>query len=870
VARKLVVEIIGDASSLERTYKSAAVGTQRFGQSIEKATRGALVGSGAFRSLGRSVAFASSAFLGGVGFVAVIKSSVEAASNLEEQLGKSDIVFGSSAKAVEGWSTTLVNSFGLAEEQALQTASSFGALLRPLGITGKEAARQSEQLTQLGSDLAAFYNTDVQSALDALQSGLTGQVRPLRAYGVMLSATRVNQEALLETGKKHASQLTDQEKVIARLAIIYKDTSQAQGNFGLTSKDLAQQEKILHANVRELQTALGVALVPAITHVVTKLNDWLGKSDNQKRVQDDLREAVNKTIGVIQRVSGVIQDVVGKLGGWHQALIILGGAFLGFKAVGIGSAVAVSTANVIAAGITEKAWQAALISTGWGIFAVAAGVAATETIAHWEKVKYWFSEFWLWLQTTADKTFLAIVEPFSHLPSKLGQWARDLKKQVGADVGYLADQAARVADEFNRAQAAVGKAKSATPAIPATPTTPGPPTAPTPTTTAAAGGPRGVTVSQRNTWFDNMINRALGGVQDITGLKAQIARLREIAGLIQQRLAATKDVTRRLNLEDQLLSVQRTIRGDQAQITQNQKDAAKAAADRRAQSQQALFDRLQFNVDKTGLTDTLQDDLKALQVFEGVLKKIIATQGSTLALQQTLLGIETNIKTVQGQITDNRKQAAQAAKDAAKQRAADAKQAADDAKQRAKDAAAAALAARNAIQFRLLGLGPTGGALVPGLENLRKRSQTIRDAVKGTFLDTPKTGSELDHIAKILAGKFGKVSEGVRSAIDQMYKDIRDKLKSHQGDQTKFRHMSSTAFVDSLGLNLTGAQRRAIEARFSTVGRGYTAPGGTSHQFTGGVTITGDVHVHGVQDIAGFENQIVKRAKARPHTRRGA
>src|SRR4029077_8890366 len=125
-----------------------------------------------------------------------VRSSVEAASNLEEQLSKSDIVFGGSAKGVEEWSKTLVNSFGLAEEQALQTASSFGALLRPLGITGKEAARQSEQLTQLGSDLAAFYNTDVQSALDALQSGLTGQVRPLRAYGVMLSATRVNQEAL--------------------------------------------------------------------------------------------------------------------------------------------------------------------------------------------------------------------------------------------------------------------------------------------------------------------------------------------------------------------------------------------------------------------------------------------------------------------------------------------------------------------------------------------------------------------------------------------------------------------------------------------------------------------------------------------------
>lgn len=643
MARKLVVEIIGDASSLEKSFKKASGATHEFDRSLSRTFRGVVSGTGLFRSLGRSIAFASASFLGGAGFVAAVKSSVEAASNLEEQLSKSDIVFGNSAKVVEAWSKTTVNSMGLAEDQALQTASSFGALLRPLGITGQEAAKQSEQLTQLGADLAAFYNTDLRSALDALQSGLTGQVRPLRAYGVLLSATRVAQEALRETGKKHASQLTDQEKVVARLAIIYKDTGQAQGNFALTSKDLAQQEKILQANMRQLQIALGVALVPAITHVVTAINNWLGKSGNQKRVQDDLRDAVDKTIGVIRTISGVIQDVVGKLGGWHQALIIVVGAFAGFKAAGVGTAVAVGTANVIAAGITEKAWQAALISTGWGIFAVAAGVAATETIAHWETVKAWFAEFWLWLETTADRTLKAIVEPFSHLPGDLGKWARDLKSALGADIGYLADQAARVAQEAQNAQDAVGKAKAATAAIPGALGAPTAPTAPSVTGVEAAG-PAGVTASQRNTWFDNMINRQIGRVQDITSLRGQIARLRVISGEITNRIAATKDITRKLNLEDQLLQVQRTIRGDQAQIAQNQKDATKAAADRRAQALQNKLDWAQFRVDRTALTDNLKDDLKALESQQKLIKDQIRTQGRTLKLAQDLLQVQLAIK----------------------------------------------------------------------------------------------------------------------------------------------------------------------------------------------------------------------------------
>jgi hypothetical protein len=184
------------------------------------------------------------------------------------------------------------------------------------------------------------------------------------------------------------------------------------------------------------------------------------------------------------------------------------------------------------------------------------------------------------------------------------------------------------------------------------------------TTTAKA--PKGISVTQRNAWFDAMISRQISRVQDITSVKGQITRLQQIGTLIQQRIAATKDITRKLNLEDQLLEVQRMISADQAQIAETVAQAQQDAADRRANAQQKLLDRLQLNVDRTGLTDTLQDDLKALRTFQGVLKQIIATQGSTLELQRSLLSVELSIKSVQDSIAANRKAAAAAAKEAAK------------------------------------------------------------------------------------------------------------------------------------------------------------------------------------------------------------
>jgi hypothetical protein len=94
----------------------------------------------------------------------------------------------------------------------------------------------------------------------------------------------------------------------------------------------------------------------------------------------------------------------------------------------------------------------------------------------------------------------------------------------------------------------------------------------------------GVTTSQRNTFFDNSLNRALDRAQD--GSPAdQLAKLQAISNTITQRLAVTKDITRKLRLEDTLVAVGRQRQGiiDQVRI-----DAAQRAAElKRLAEQQA-------------------------------------------------------------------------------------------------------------------------------------------------------------------------------------------------------------------------------------------------------------------------------------------
>src|SRR5947207_6563943 len=84
---KINVQILGDASSLEKSFKRANASAHRFERGMGKAGRGGLAASGAFKGLGRSVAFASTSFLGGVGIVAALKSSVGAAEQAQVAQG---------------------------------------------------------------------------------------------------------------------------------------------------------------------------------------------------------------------------------------------------------------------------------------------------------------------------------------------------------------------------------------------------------------------------------------------------------------------------------------------------------------------------------------------------------------------------------------------------------------------------------------------------------------------------------------------------------------------------------------------------------------------------------------------------------------
>jgi hypothetical protein len=300
--RTLTVRVIGDDRDLQRTFARGEAGAKRFGRSIDEANlRTAGLGQGLRGALSQTggpaggLLFGSATFVGSAIATAAITKSISAASDLNEQITKSQAIFQDAAAEVREWSETTASSLGISQRAALEASGTFGNLFKTVGLGNEQNATLSKSLVQLASDLASFNNANPEDVLLALRSGLIGEAEPLRRFGVLLSEARVQQEAMRETGKHSAEELTNQEKVLARYSIVMRDTVAAQGDFANTSGGVANQSRILRANIEDASAELGGTFLPATEAALTGLNDLFAAMQKTIHGSRDLRDALRST-----------------------------------------------------------------------------------------------------------------------------------------------------------------------------------------------------------------------------------------------------------------------------------------------------------------------------------------------------------------------------------------------------------------------------------------------------------------------------------------------------------------------------------------------------------------------------------------------
>lgn len=197
----------------------------------------------------------------------LLSGMVAGASDLNESLSKVRTVFGSSSGEIEAFASTAAKNLGMTKGAALEATGTFGNFLIAMGASTPEATKLSKSMVQLATDMGSFNNASPEEVLLALRSGLSGEAEPLKRFGVALSEAAVQAKgAQLGLGKL-GKEMSEQEKIQARYALIMEQTTMAQGDFARTSDGLANQTKILKSMFGDLRDELGSALLPKITEL---------------------------------------------------------------------------------------------------------------------------------------------------------------------------------------------------------------------------------------------------------------------------------------------------------------------------------------------------------------------------------------------------------------------------------------------------------------------------------------------------------------------------------------------------------------------------------------------------------------------------
>ena len=234
--------------------------TEEYNNAVGKATNKTSAWEKAIKKLSFAAVYrAAVKFLGNV---------INKASEYQEDLNLFTVSMGEYAEEAYNYAQKVSEVVGIDPAEWMRNQGVFNTIITGFGVAGDKAAYMSQNLTQLGYDLASFYNIDFESAMQKVQSGIAGELEPLRRLGYDLSVARLEQERLNLGIDKSVSSMTQAEKSQLRYYAMMTQVTQVQGDMARTLEQPANMLRVLRAQIEQCARAIGNLFIPILTKVL--------------------------------------------------------------------------------------------------------------------------------------------------------------------------------------------------------------------------------------------------------------------------------------------------------------------------------------------------------------------------------------------------------------------------------------------------------------------------------------------------------------------------------------------------------------------------------------------------------------------------
>lgn len=197
----------------------------------------------------------------------LIISSVLASAEYIESYNLFSVSMGDAAQSAYEYAQAAEQALGIDSGEFMKNQGVFNTIIKGFGVSADKAALMSQQLTQLGYDISSFNNISVSDAMLKLQSGIAGELEPLRRIGYDLSVARLQQEAYALGIDKSISEMTQAEKSMLRYNAILTQVTDNQGDMARTIDSPSNSLRVLKSQVQMAARAFGNVFLPVLSAV---------------------------------------------------------------------------------------------------------------------------------------------------------------------------------------------------------------------------------------------------------------------------------------------------------------------------------------------------------------------------------------------------------------------------------------------------------------------------------------------------------------------------------------------------------------------------------------------------------------------------
>ena len=282
------------------------------------------IASVGFKGIALSIGAASTAL------TAFIGKSIQAAGELEQQVGGAESVFKDLGKTIddikfksfqdaEGQLMSLrdvandaYRTMGLSANDYLATINKMGALMQGSGLDTQRAMDLSGQAMQRAADVASIMGIDINSAMESIAGAAKGNFTMMDNLGVAMNATTIEAYALSKGIKTSYNEMTNAQKVELAMEMFLEKSAYATGNYVKENETFAGSFSTLKASMQNFLS--GAVDVNQLIDSIMGFSKVLIKSieETAPRIVDGIIGLVNGIIPELPKVLKKLLPVVVK------------------------------------------------------------------------------------------------------------------------------------------------------------------------------------------------------------------------------------------------------------------------------------------------------------------------------------------------------------------------------------------------------------------------------------------------------------------------------------------------------------------------------------------------------------------------------